>query len=338
MKNNFIISVITLIFLALSGMDIQAQPITHYWTTDIYMCLPYNGYVLNPINHPIDYHISAEPLFVQGFQTDRTEPYTIYGVAAPVCPFDIRGSSYEPYTLEGCTWKTDGQIDIYIYEATVGDSSVELVKHSNHYIPTGKVPDRLLVIQDSGMGYMGTIVPYAAIYMHEFYFDEPVTVSNPFLVGLSGKLDLRVAAFVTHGGLPNHTYFGDVDVETQRLVDNAYRSLLFPDIDAFPPSNRVQIYFPILVPEGSAIGTGQVQEDADLRLVPNPARTEVRVETGCAVREVVVTDMVGRTVLHRDCHGGELGVTLDVSRLPQGCYTVRVSTDRGVLTEKLIVE
>lgn len=98
------------------------------------------------------------------------------------------------------------------------------------------------------------------------------------------------------------------------------------------------MYYPILVPEGSAIGTGQVQEDADLRLVPNPARTEVRVETGCAVREVVVTDMVGRTVLHRDCHGGELGVNLDVSRLPQGCYTVRVSTDRGVLTEKLIVE
>ncbi len=335
MKNRINSSAFTFLFLTLSVMGIQAQPITHYKTTNIYLCLPFERDAYGN-NHPADRHIETLlPLFVQGFQTDRTEPYTIYGVAAPVCPSEDY-SNYNPYTLEGCTWRTDGEIDTYIYEATVGDSAVELVKRSSHYIPAGKVPDRLLVIQDSGMGYMGNIAPYAAIYMHEFYFDEPVTVSNPFLVGMSGKSDLRVADFLVRS--PNHTYFGYVDVETRRLVDSIYHSVLFPDINTVATSNHVQIFFPILVPEGSAIGTGQVQESVGLRLFPNPARTKVRVEAGCAVREVVVTDMVGRTVLHRDCHGGELGVTLDVSRLPQGCYAVRVGTDRGTMTEKLVVE
>ena len=173
--------------------------------------------------------------------------------------------------------------------------------------------------------------------MHEFYFDEPVTVSNPFLVGMRGNPDLRVADFTTVWA-HNHTYYGYVDDKTQLLVDWWYHSALFPDINTFTRSNRVQVFFPILVPEGSAIGTGQVQEAGGLRIAPNPARTEVRVEAGCTVREVVVTDMVGRSVLHRDCHDGEQSVTLDVSRLPKGCYAVRVGTDRGVLTEKLSVQ
>lgn len=337
MKNRILLSVFTFLFLFLSGMDIQAQPITHYRTTNIYLCLPFERDAHGSHNYPNDRHIYTSPLFVQGFQTDRTEPYTIYGVAVSVCPSEDY-SNYNPYTLEGCTWRTDGEIDTYIYEATVGDSAVELVKRSSHYIPAGKVPDRLLVIQDSGLvGYMGSLVNRAAIYMHEFYFDEPVTVSNPFLVGMSGKSDLRVADFVTQYAL-NHTYYGYVDVETGRLVDSRYHSVLFPDINTVPTSHQVQILFPILVPEGSAIGTSQVQESVGLRLFPNPARTKVRVEAGCAVREVVVSDMVGRTVLHRDCHGGELGVTLDVSRLPQGCYAVHVGTDRGTMTEKLVVE
>ena len=323
--------------LLAAAATLAAQPITHYRTTNIYLCLPFERDALGN-NHPADYDIFTHlPLSVQGFQTDRTEPYTIYGVAAAVCPYGDF-DNYNPYTLEGCTWRTDGEIDTYIYEATVGDSAVELVKHSNHYIPAGKVPDRLLVIQDSGLvGYMGSLVNRAAIYMHEFYFDEPVTVSNPFLVGMSGKSDLRVADFLTKYAL-NHTYYGYVDIETGRLIDSRYHSVLFPDINTVPTSNQVQIFFPILVPEGSAIGTSQVQKSVSLRLVPNPARTEVKVEAGCAVREVVVTDMVGRTVLHRDCHDGELGITLDVSRLPQGCYAVRVGTDRGVLTEKLSVQ
>ena len=323
-------------FLLAAAATLAAQPITHYRTTNIYLCLPFVSDANSTHNHPCGRTIyTTSPLTIQGFQTDRTEPYTIYGVAAAVCPDDNYENHYH-YTLEGCTWKTDGQIDTYIYEATVGDSAVELVKHSSHYIPAGKVPDRLLVIQDSGMGQYG-IVPYAAIYMHEFYFDEPVTVSSPFLVGMHGNFDLKVADFTTVWA-HNHTYYGYVDDKTQRLVDPWSHSVLLPDINTVSMSNHVQIFFPILVPEGSAVGTDQVQESVGLRLFPNPARTEVRVEAGCTVREVVVTDMVGRSVLHRDCHDGEQSVTLDVSRLPQGCYAVRVGTDQGVLTEKLSVQ
>ena len=146
-------------FLLAAAATLAAQPITHYRTTTIYLCLPFVSDANSTHNHPSDRYIYPLPLFVQGFQTDRTEPYTIYGVAAAVCPAEDY-QNYNPYTLEGCTWKTDGQIDTYIYEATVGDSAVELVKHSSHTIHAGRVPDRLLVIQDSGMGQYG-ILPYA---------------------------------------------------------------------------------------------------------------------------------------------------------------------------------
>ncbi|MBP5644328.1 MAG: hypothetical protein J6W95_00180, partial [Bacteroidales bacterium] len=90
-------------FLLAAAATLAAQPITHYRTTNIYLCLPLQGDV--EIHHR-DRSIRANfPVFVQGFQTDRTEPYTIYGIAAAVCPEEDY-QNYDPYTLEGCTWKT----------------------------------------------------------------------------------------------------------------------------------------------------------------------------------------------------------------------------------------
>ena len=75
-----------------------------------------------------------------------------------------------------------------------------------------------------------------------------------------------------------------------------------------------------------------------MRLTPNPARTEVTVEAGCAVCSVEVVDIMGRTVIRKDNPGGVQRAALDVSRLPQGCYAVRLNTAHGILTEKLVVK
>lgn len=336
MKNSFIISVFTLIFLALSGMDIQAQPTAHFGCNTIYKYWPVlsSDCDLNlgiTSAYPQEENIVSTNAFQYNHEEANT-PCTIYGVAAGVAP----ANGHNVYTLQGSTWSVDGTIEIFLYKATEGDSAVELVKTSRHVVHAGKAPDRVLVIRDSLSGRLSQVEQY----LHEFYFDEPITVSGLFLVGMVGSdFGLSLSFFHTH--YPCYQYYPPVllDMKNQKVLQiNGMRGNIIPDVDSVKLWTDGHMYYPILVPEGSAIGTGQVQEDADLRLVPNPARTEVRVETGCAVREVVVTDMVGRTVLHRDCHGGELGVNLDVSRLPQGCYTVRVSTDRGVLTEKLIVE
>lgn len=329
MRNKINIAIITLSLAAFSTVSIQAQPTAHFGHNNIYKywpmpCLDCPLYLWKAIQSPPDeYH----PLLLQAFQYNHEEANTtctIYGVAADVVPW----SGHDAYTLQGSIWRVDGTIDFLLYKATVGDSTVELVKTSRHVVHAGKAPDRVLVIRDS----LSEQLPKVEQYLHEFYFDEPITVSGLFLVGVIS--DIRLSASSFHGLRPNMLYYPNVfyDMKNQKLLK------VLPDVDSVNLDLDGQVFYPILVPRGSAMGTAQVQENTGLRLAPNPARTEVNVEAGCAVREVVVTDMVGRRVLHKECHGGEQSIALDVSLLPQGCYAVRISTDRGVLTEKLVVE
>jgi len=326
-------------FLLAAAATLAAQPTAHFGHNNIYMywptpCLECPLYLGKTYcDPPSDMH----PIFSQAFQYNHEEaniPCTVYGVAADVVP----EAGHDAYTFQGSTWRVDGAIDVFLYKATVGDSSVELMKTSHHAIHAGKVPDRVLVIRDS----LAERLPKVEQYLHEFYFDEPVTVSGPFLVGMMSDIPLEFSFF--HGtDLQDKLYYPLVwlDMKEQKIVRHWRGDWVtgsFLDVDSVSLKFEAQSFYPILVPRGSAVGTDQVQEAGGLRIAPNPARTEVRVEAGCTVREVVVTDMVGRSVLHRDCHDGEQSVTLDVSRLPKGCYAVRVGTDRGVLTEKLSVQ
>lgn len=343
MKKTIIDFTIAVILTAIGIGDIQAQPRIHYGRNNSYMYWPMpsnsrfeSGSPRNPMIYP------GEKLVVDGFhlsRSEREETSTIYGVAAAV-HIDIidNYSLHNPYTLPGCTWREDEActINIYIYKATVGDSAVELVKHSAHYVHGRKVPDRVMILVDSVLEFR----PQLEMYMHEFYFDEPVTVTGPFLVGMISDSILRVAEPTLNLARFPWGYEGFVDIKESKNVDA--RGVA----DTFPDSNGIfsyyistaPMFYPILVPEGSFIGVEQPQDAASVRLTPNPARTEVTVEAGCAVCSVEVVDIMGRTVIRKDNPGGTQRAALDVSRLPQGCYAVRLNTAHGILTEKLVVK
>lgn len=340
MKKTIINYTIAVILTAIGIGDIYAQPRIHYGTNNSYMYWPMPSYNsrFNNSGHRDRSTYIGENLVVNGFHLDRTgreETCTIYGVAAAVCiRTDENYSSHDPYTLPGCTWREDEActINIYIYTATVGDSAVELVKHSAHYVHGRKVPDRVMILVDSVLEFR----PQLEMYMHEFYFDEPVTVTGPFLVGMISDSILRFAEPVLDHAWFTWVYKGQVDIKESKIVE-----MWGVAADTLPDSNVLwgaPMFYPILVPEGSFIGVEQPQDAASVRLTPNPARTEVTVEAGCAVRSMEVVDIMGRTVIRKDNPSGAQRAALDVSRLPQGCYAVRLNTARGILTEKLVVK
>jgi glucose/arabinose dehydrogenase len=69
---------------------------------------------------------------------------------------------------------------------------------------------------------------------------------------------------------------------------------------------------------------------------PNPARRQVTVQVAAPVSSMVVTDLMGRTLLTQQPTG--LRTTLDVSALRSGTYLVQATGPAGSSTRKLVVE
>jgi hypothetical protein len=68
-------------------------------------------------------------------------------------------------------------------------------------------------------------------------------------------------------------------------------------------------------------------------LYPNPAKDRVRILSASTIRDVVIMDVMGRGVL-------DLGAAeeLDLTGLSSGTYLVRVKTNTGVSTSRLVVQ
>ena len=82
-----------------------------------------------------------------------------------------------------------------------------------------------------------------------------------------------------------------------------------------------------------AMGNGLLVTNEQILLYPNPARDRVRILTAGIIKQVVVMDVMGRGVL-------ELGASeeLDLAGFSSGTYLVRVKTNTGVSTSRLVVQ
>lgn len=91
-------------------------------------------------------------------------------------------------------------------------------------------------------------------------------------------------------------------------------------------------------PEDPPEGINEVAGTVGFTLRPNPAREEVTLEGGAwmAGGVLTVTDMRGTEVVRRKVESGRL--TLDVSRLPKGAYTVSVTTSEGTAARRMVVQ
>jgi len=154
---------------------------------------------------------------------------------------------------------------------------------------------------------------------------------------------------------------------TAQLQDNVltfhFPSIFLPDSASDPSGSQGWVQFTISQTSGNPMGTvipnaaaiyfdnndpiitntsestimglvGIDEQNALFALVPNPANTEFRIiATDYRNIRVEVLDISGRSVISISNYQGQ---AVDVSRLSQGIYPVRVSTPGGVSTVKLI--
>jgi hypothetical protein len=73
-------------------------------------------------------------------------------------------------------------------------------------------------------------------------------------------------------------------------------------------------------------------ETANLSIYPNPAHKEINITCGEKINSIEVVDLLGKVVYQ----GKE--TTIDVSAFAKGNYFVRVQTDKGTITKKVVVE
>ena len=76
--------------------------------------------------------------------------------------------------------------------------------------------------------------------------------------------------------------------------------------------------------------------DGDVWLLPNPAKERVRVQSRIGLKRVEVYDPQGRNVLSQTAEGN--AAELDVSQWASGSYVVRVHTERGTVSKRVVVE
>lgn len=81
---------------------------------------------------------------------------------------------------------------------------------------------------------------------------------------------------------------------------------------------------------GNTLGIENAENEANVAIYPNPVRNMLNIE-GNNVKNVEVIDMDGRVVLTNDRAG-----QIDMSNLSDGVYMVRVMSENGVSTKKIV--
>ena len=71
-----------------------------------------------------------------------------------------------------------------------------------------------------------------------------------------------------------------------------------------------------------------------VQLIPNPARTQVRVVVDCIVSQMTVYDEKGTLITSVDAFDSE--TTLDIKEWPSGVYIVKVQSPQGIIIRKLL--
>jgi hypothetical protein len=89
---------------------------------------------------------------------------------------------------------------------------------------------------------------------------------------------------------------------------------------------------------GGATGIAETGTDSGIRIYPNPVKDELRIATvganGIRPENVEIVDLSGKTVISTSLNDR----SINVSHLPAGIYLVKIETDKGTVTEKIVKE
>ena len=92
-----------------------------------------------------------------------------------------------------------------------------------------------------------------------------------------------------------------------------------------------EVWKDFILTEFSGINT---TNDVPLVIYPNPVANELKIETDSKINGIQITDLTGKMVYSSFVINNNL---INVSTLPSGIYLVKIDTDKGVKTERVIV-
>jgi hypothetical protein len=76
-----------------------------------------------------------------------------------------------------------------------------------------------------------------------------------------------------------------------------------------------------------------ILDDSSISVYPNPASEVINISTRNSIRNVEIFDILGKTVIR-----SENSEQINVSNLQAGIYLVKVFTDKGQITKKIVIE
>lgn len=78
------------------------------------------------------------------------------------------------------------------------------------------------------------------------------------------------------------------------------------------------------------------EENVSITLYPNPAKENVNISSSTTIKEISVYNMIGEKIFNRKINNKNSN--LDVSSYDKGSYIVRLITDNGIQTKKIIIQ
>ncbi|MBQ3580535.1 MAG: T9SS type A sorting domain-containing protein [Bacteroidales bacterium] len=182
----------------------------------------------------------------------------------------------------------------------------------------------------------------------EFYFDEPKHVENPRLWWMARMSVSNGSSFV-FSNCQGHNmcfigwYASDC---TPGVATNSW-DYFFPLITPLPEWEIPSVTQVIPYPAGAVIPDPDPDPDPDpeaidgvygnppISIYPNPTNGVTTISSPEAIKELTVTDLAGRVLLHHSSMGTT--TTLDTAPLEPGLYLLKVTTASGTATTKLAV-
>ncbi len=162
-------------------------------------------------------------------------------------------------------------------------------------------------------------------------WDSPVNVTDDFFVGFTMDYDGSIADnFV---GL-----YANADGETtpttawEQFSDNSWA----PFSDAFSWQINISMaIFPVMK-ESSVTGIDPAVNSLGIFLYPNPADKSIKIKSeGSDIQRVEISSALGLTAAtHRT---SSKDISIDISNLASGIYLVTIHTNKGVVTQRLVV-
>lgn len=284
----------------------------------------------------------------QGYYVES--PTAVYGIAAVL---KMRASRYD-YTEEEIQSRSHHLLDtalsasfeyLRLYEPDSSGRGLNVLAETQ--VSATDTPVCYFHVAAQNPVYPGEDPHVGPRQVFEVYFDQPVTVTDTFFVGMTKLMGCDTVIngeYWSPSWEIHYVYVASSDLLNMWGCSDVIHGMTFTRPPRASMSDarisedgRYFLFFPILTPpEGSAAVSAQAPEVLDryVALQPNPATDRVTVTSSFGLTRIEVHDAAGRK-LH-DAPASGFSASLDLSRFPSGTLILTVHTPAGPATKKLL--